>query len=361
MQEAGEQVEQPISVLSEIGLPYVWIPYLILDIYGPAMKEKGWLYTVLTRFKNSRDSKTFVGVRTLADACGIHKDTVQEWARHLQKIGLIKINPGDHSRSTEYVLLMPPMPPPPEILKSHYPRDWKPPKRALKALDNVRFLLGEYGAQGAVPSSEGGVLNGRTGVLESRTGRPKPAPTPSQPVGHNNTSNKSLNKTNELEENPFVRSLLESFKKKSPQTNYQRLEEIFHRCLNLENDDESKAKIRFENGVKVALQSKELKDPEGLLWKAVDEGWKPRPEAGPGKSKEQMLLEKQAVEKQEKQKLEEQFRQECEAASLEHIIGTHEFLKNHANQKDAIEQIKKTYKGNPNLEVALKKLRKAGD
>ena len=121
-----------------------------------------------TRFKNFKDSRTFVGVRTLAAACGIHRDTVQEWARHLQNIGLLKITPGNHSKPTEYVLLMPQMPPPPEILRDHYPKDWEPPKRALKALENVRFLMSGYSTPQVSGIAKVGVLNGRTGVPEDR-------------------------------------------------------------------------------------------------------------------------------------------------------------------------------------------------
>lgn len=361
MPETGEQVEQPISVLSEIGLPYVWIPYLILDIYGPAMKEKGWLYTILTRFKNSKDSKTFVGVRTLADACGIHRDTVQEWARHLQNIGLIKITPGDHSRPTEYVLLMPQMPPPPEILEDHYPKDWTPPKRALKALENIRYLMSEYSAPQSMGLSEGGVLNGRTGVPTSRTDRPKPAPTPSQPVGHNNTLNKSLRKTNKQEEDPFVRSCLEMFQKKSPETTYERIEEVYYKSLNLSVDDDDLGKARLQNAIKVVLQSKDTKDPEGLLWKAVEENWRPRPEGAKGKSTEDVKKEKAEDEAKRQKQIDEEFKQRCLVATVEEILSTHEFVSKFDKKTNPIEHLKKTYQGNPNLEKALEILIKAGD
>lgn len=99
--------EQLIQVLSEIKPPYVWIPYIVIDMYGPGMKQAGWLYTVLTRFKNSGTSSAKVGVRTLAATCGIDTETVQNYADRLEKLGLIKVIPGDYTRPTVYTILLP--------------------------------------------------------------------------------------------------------------------------------------------------------------------------------------------------------------------------------------------------------------
>jgi hypothetical protein len=351
--------DQPISILSEIGLPYVWIPYLVLDIYGPAMKEKGWLYTMLTRFKNSKDSSTFVGVRTLATACGIHRDTVQEWARHLESLGLIKITPGDHSRSTLYTLLMPPMPPPENILKAYYPNDWEPPKRALKALENVRFHLSEYATPQASTPSKGGVLSGRTGVpngrigvLDERTGRPNTAAVQSHPVGHNNTFNNSLNKTNE-QEDKFVSSLFEIFLTKSPNTVFERFEDLWFKTLNLCEDNPVLAQDRFKKGVLVVEQSKIVKDPEGLLWKAIDKGWSPRatPEATPAAGDEQKRIE---------DKYEEELKTQRRSAKVEVILDSLEFFKKHDKKHDHLETVKKLYEGNPHLNEAIKRFTERG-
>lgn len=358
MPETGEQVEQPISILSEIGFPYVWIPYLIIDIYGPAMKEKGWLYTVLTRFKNSKDSKTFVGVRTLATTCGIHRDTVQEWARHLEKIGLIRIKTGDHTHSTEYTLLMPPMPPPPEILADHYPEGWEPPKRALKALENIRYMLGGYGTPQETTIPEGGVLNGRTGVPPNRTDRPNPAPALSQPAGHNNTFNNTSNKTNK-QELPFVRSSLEKLKIQSPETTYQSLEDLYFKCLNLSGGDEEGAETRLGDGIKVVLQSKATKDPEALLWKAIENNWRPRPEPAPG-SKSAPRAETAQDQARYEKKIEEDLRKEYLSASVESILTSYEFFKRQLKNSDPLGTIKKNYQGNPNLEKALELIAKGG-
>ncbi len=356
MPEYGQEVDQPISILSEVGLPYVWIPYLILDMYGPAMKEKGWLYTVLTRFKNSKDSSTFVGVRTLAAACGIHRDTVQEWAKHLQNIGLIRIVPGDHSHPTQYTLLMPPMPPPPEILSNHYPDDWEPPKRALKALENVRFHLGDYGRPQETLSSNGGVLSGRTGVLENGTDRPKPTIKVSHPVGHNNTLNKSSNnKTNKPETHPLVSSLFEKFKLKSPDTTYATIEEAYHKALNLSKDDESKALEMLENAIAVVHQTKDLTDPEGLFWKAIENGWKPRPFKGSPEIAPGPDLKKIEKDREERE------RKEFLNAPVEQIISNYDFLKKHDKRNDPLETIKKTYQDNKNLEKAVQEITKGGD
>lgn len=160
-----------IQILSDIRPPYAWLPYIILDLYGPGMGVSGWLYTILNRFKNSSTSEAKVGERTLATACGIDRGTVGRYALKLEDLGVIKIIPGDRINESTYRILLPPLPPPSEIIEKHFPKGWTPPNRSLKMLKSIHAYL----SNGDEPQHMGGQNRGGGIVQPPLPSEPKPA------------------------------------------------------------------------------------------------------------------------------------------------------------------------------------------
>ncbi len=365
--------QRTISTLSNLGLPYVWIPFLILDFYGPGMGKAGWLYTILTRIADTK-TKVIVKrtVREIAVLCGCNPETVLTWASHLEELGLIDKKPGDTSNTNVYTLLLPPFPPPPHIVKKHFPEGWKPPASALEAAKNVGFLMTGYGK----PQDVGGAFTPKEDVRKFRTTEsdPKKGDNPIrnirttstenpnsmngknvQPVRENQTLiNKTVKKETNEQEVLFVRSLYEFFKSKSTNTTYDRFEEIWFKCLNMYGDEVATAEGIFKNAVEVINQSKTVNDPEGFLWRAIENRWEPR--AKPAKPSVKVDISQNDVEKQYEQDL----RQERLKAPVESILISFDFFKKHDKKSDPLEIVKNLYKGNPNLEQALKRIIEGG-
>lgn len=140
--------QQRIGLLSKLRDPYGRLPNIILDFYGPAMKQAGWLYCLLIRFSKFDDSTTFVGLKTLEETSGVDIKTIIRYTEHLENIGVIEVSRDKNFReekrrakSNVYVLGLPPLPPPPEIIAKYFPKNWTPPERALKALKNISNYL----------------------------------------------------------------------------------------------------------------------------------------------------------------------------------------------------------------------------
>jgi hypothetical protein len=362
-----------ISVLSNLGLPYVWIPYLVIDFYGPAMGRAGWLYTVLTRLAD-HDTKIVVKytAEDIGKLCGCDRDTVSSGIKRLEALGLIKKIPGDRAKTNEYMLIEPVFPAPDHIVAEYFPAGWQPSKSALLALQksglqskytHIPQVVGANEACGNIPHED-----------KSASSVPKISPdapnNSARPSGNSSQSSReisqmsgkipqlinkqSFSKTNEPEET-FVRSLWNIFLTKSPNTSFDRFEELWFKTLNLFEDNEAIAQERFKNGVLVVEQSKTVKDPEGLLWKAIDNGWMPRPPSEKPK----------APPVDDQKQIEEEYDKQLRAANLEapieKILGSLEFFKLHDKQNDYLETVRKMYQGNPNLEEAIKRFKQGGD
>lgn len=167
-------VEQRIKILSEIKDPFGRIPNIIIDLYGPGMGQAGWLYTLLTRFKNNDSSETFVSLKTLALTGGMTEKTVKAWGEHLAALGVIRIIKDEtyvqekrRARPNTYIILLPPLPPPQALVDQHFPPGWTPPERALKAIQKTSIYL----TSETTPQEEAA----EEGVGENST------PTPSNP------------------------------------------------------------------------------------------------------------------------------------------------------------------------------------
>ena len=299
--------DKTIQILSEIKPPYVWIPYIILDLYGPAMKQAGWLYTILNRFKNGGSSESTVGVRTLAEACGIKTDTIQVYAKNLEELGLIKIIPGDRVNPTIYKILLPPMPPPPELVAKYYPPNWTPPERTKKWLKNILIHLGlSETPQEKVQVNVGVPPTGtpKNGPLKEDKGVP-PGGTQSvgevsQPEGQGVPSTgagcpadrdavsplegqyKSLITTNLNQNNNNPDVVLDSiprlttmFKAKDPAATEDDLKGHYDDCLEYCKGDRDTAFEYLVEKISVVLAMKDPKNPQAVLAKAILEDWKP--------------------------------------------------------------------------------------
>jgi hypothetical protein len=271
------------------------VPHVVIDWYGAGMKDALTLYTALWRFANWDDLTANVGTRALWTVTGFDHKRIEKDAIHLQKLGLLKFTPGNRAKPTEYELLIPPFPPPPELVAKYWPKGWQPPDRAIRALKSAQdFLADGVAPLDVVPSEtkkEGAVavtapeyvpVKGAVKeAAECGTGyRTSEVPVTAQVrevLPHNKSFTNSLNTNERTSEEEFVRKALNKFKSKSPQTSVLRMEEFYLKAVNLSKDDLTLAKQRLESAIGVVLQAKQTDDPEGLLWKSLERGWKPRP------------------------------------------------------------------------------------
>ena len=388
--------EQLIQVLSEIKPPYIWIPYIIIDMYGPAMKKAGWLYTVLNRFKNTSNSSAKVGVRTLALTCGIDTETVQNYADSLEKIGLVKIQPGNYSHPTVYTILLPPLPPPPDIVQQFYPQGWTPPERAKKMLENIRNYLGSEDTpqEKAPKGSPVGTMPTPTEKNQKLTTpsvgtspTPKPAgvsgSTP-EGVGKDPTVRKAgtdgvsappgpykylLNDSKETTTSAsppavveaFLNLSLETFKQKDTTIEKSVMEEFYYKSLNLCEDDEDSAMEYLTEKIKVVMQLKKTADPQAVLWKAILGNWKPRPESqGSMKENEFISIEKMKAEEKKVDEENEIARKHRMTLPLEEIVKVFKEYPEAMELERRLRILNSYFDGNPELEKALEFIKKGG-
>ncbi len=379
--------EQPIRILTQLKPNYAGIPHLIFDLYGPGMGKAGWGYALLIRFINWSTSETKTSLRVLAETGGVDPETIQRWAIHLENLGLIKITPGDNTRPTAYMILLPPLPAPDHIVQKFFPKNWTIPERAKEPLELLLFNLNF----GGIPQEKGGKTKGvgtmptqsRSSQLPSNgvgtmpthgleevsasgppgggtmpTGRPDDAHTVSAPGLQYDKDKIKTKLTNPVYES-FLNISLDKLKNKAPEISLNDLEDCFYKCLNLMNDDVEAAKEYFEEKVRVVLEHKNTDDVKGLLWVAIEKDWKPKIS-----TKAKMEAEIRRREQEEKDRIEtdELLRKSNLKAGIEEILATFNFATDHLKKKgiDPIEHIKKTYKGNPNLDEVLNKLKGKG-
>ena len=294
-----EAVEQRIKILSEIKDPFGRIPNIIIDLYGPGMGQAGWLYTLLTRFKNNDSSETYVSMKTLAQTGGITEKTIKSWAEHLSTLGVIKIIKDEtyiqekrRASPNTYILLLPSLPPPPQLVEQYYPTNWTPPERALKALKNISNYMTLDSRPQETNSEEGvGEKFTPTPPIENTTQggvgeKTSPSRGNSSPYrGQNLPPNKPLVTRHSEKETTtaspvveaFINLSIETFRQKDPAITYEKMEDYFNKCLNLCEDDVEAAKEYLSEKIKVVLQLQKTADPQAVLWKAILGNWKPRP------------------------------------------------------------------------------------
>ncbi len=356
-----------ISVLSNLGLPYVWIPYLVIDFYGPGMGRAGWLYTVLTRLAD-HDTKIVVKytAEDIGKLCGCDRDTVHAGIKRLEALGLIKKIPGDRAKTNEYLLIEPIFPAPDHIVVEYFPKGWKPSKSSLLALQksglqskytHIPQVVGENGSSGNFPHEDSEPYispNEPNNSARSSGNSGLPSRENSVMSGKNQhlINKQSLKETNEQEEE-FVRSLFKIFITKSPNTVFERFEDLWFKTFNLCEDNLALAQDRFKKGVFVVEQSKIVKDPEGLLWKAIEKGWSPRatPETPTPPGDEQKRIE---------DKYDEELKAQRKSATVEVILDSLDFFKKHDKKNDPLDTVKKLYEGNPHLNEAIKRFTERG-
>ncbi len=379
--------DKPISILTQLKPNYVGIPHLIIDLYGAGMGSAGWAYTLLIRFINWNSSETRTSLRTLAATGGVDPETIQRWAAHLEKLGLISITPGDQSRPTAYMILMPPMPPPEAIVKEFFPKNWTIPERAKATLELVLFNLnfggtpqekgGKTKSVGTMPTQAGtgplpAIGDGTmpTQPLEKVSATPPPGggrvPTQSTDHAHSLSAprpqyEKDKDKESELT-NPsydFLKISLEKLKAKNPELGLNDLEDCYFKCLNMLEDDEEKAKDYFEEKVRVVLEHKRTDDVKGLLWASIVNNWKPK-----HSSKAIQEAEKRRKDQEEKEQREqdELLKKKHLEADEGYILAAYNFANDVLKKTgiDPVEHIKTMFKGNPILEVVLNKLKGKG-
>ena len=389
-----EAAVQRIKILSEIKDPFGRIPNIIIDLYGPGMGQAGWLYTLLTRFKNNDSSETFVSMKTLALTGGITEKTIKSWAEHLATLGVIKIikdltymQEKRRSAPNTYVLLLPPLPPPPELVEKFYPLNWTPPERALKAIINISNLMTlesrpqetvepEGVGEKIAPTPPSTASNNPEVGEKSSPSRGSDLPhkgqilTPNKPYITRHTEKETTTRppappsaeqvTSAVVE-AFLNLSFETFKQKDPTLSTTEMEEFYHKCLNILNDDEEKAKEYLSEKIKVVLQLKKTADPKAVLWKAIAGNWKPRNEPTRTFREDEFNFVKKLKEDNEKIDREnEEARKLRMTLPIEEIIKVYNTYPGLLGFERNLRILKSFFEGNPNIDAAIEMIKKGG-
>ena len=382
--------EHPIRILSQLKANYVGIPHLIIDLYGPGMKQALAGYVLLNRFINWESSETKAGLRTLAATGGVDTETIQRWAKHLENLGLLKITPGDSSTTTTYLILMPPFPPPDHIVKEYFPKGWTPPDRAKSTLEKINLLI-NFGGQpqseggtkkgvgtmptpkptpdsgtsgvGTTPTHPGGEVSASSppGVGTMPTGRRHPTPEVSAPrpqYKHSLTNSKqeTNNNSDDVVLDAMTR-LTAQFKTKDPVATEDDLKGHYNDCLECCEGDRDRALDYLEEKINVVLAMKDPQNPQAVLVKAINGDWKPT--FKPGRESSLDKIEKQRREADAEK---ERLRQEREGLKKAPEKTIFEFFRNLPENVFSFDKrLRMTgaeFEGNPIIEECLERIRK---
>lgn len=378
-------LDQRIKILSEIKDPFGRVPNIIIDLYGPGMGQAGWLYTLLTRFKNNDSSETFVSLKTLAITGGVTEKTIKSWAEHLELLGVIRITRDEtymqekrRAAPNNYVLLLPPFPPPDEIVKAHFPAGWEPPERALKAIKNVSNYLVSDSTPQETWEQEGvgekitptpdvqGTTEGGVGEIVTPS-RDKESPY----KGKNLPPNKTLLTSSSLQEtttNDVVElmEIFETCRQFSPKVTQEDLNRWWKKALDRTNDKLKAIKFLEEQLQVAGEQRNNLGDFIPWYNSAVEKGYHTRAFYEKERlEREQRLRAKKIADKQrEREDAEKQYQIDFEkrkAASVDDIVNYYKIMPVILKEEQKLRMLKSRFEGvNPNLEEALKRIPKGG-